>query len=196
MLDAASLDNLTISSRKRSWTVYPELESAFDDNKLLVDRYRIMTNRRIEDNIDRVRTQFKTTHTPAEFTHYYLPNFGNFFLGAHRVPSRSGAQLIIQLACLLYYGKQHPSWEVLSIMLFRKGRLDWMQVVSPPMFAFSKAAVDYDDDDDDNNNNNNNPMAELSRLSRRGQHARQHYDSDIKWPRLRRAPGSPARSCT
>lgn len=65
---------------------------------------------------------------------------GKLFFRDRRMPFNSGVQVVIQLASLLYFGVQYPSWETLTMMLFRSGRLDWIQSVSPAMFNFCEAA--------------------------------------------------------
>lgn len=82
------------------------------------------TDNLLLDNIDRVRNDFVTIFEPVEFAHFKLPSMGNVFLHSHRMPSKPGIQVVIQLASLLYYGVQRPSWETLRMMLFRSGRLD------------------------------------------------------------------------
>lgn len=108
----------------------------------LAEELTFVTNEAIEGHIDRVQMQFRTNHAPAENIHFRLSIFGNHFLRSHKLSSKAACQLVIQLASLLHYGQQHPAWEVLTMMLFHKGRLDWMQVVSPAMFAFCKAMLD------------------------------------------------------
>lgn len=107
----------------------------------LAEELTFVTNTAIEVHIDRVRTQFGTSHAPAEYTHFRLSVFGNNFLRTHKLSSKAACQLVTQLASLLHFAQQHPAWEVLTMMLFHKGRLDWMQVVSPAMFAFCEGML-------------------------------------------------------
>lgn len=108
----------------------------------LAEEYTFTTNQAIESHIHRVQGQFKTRHVAAEFNHFHLPTIGTTFLRTHKIPSKTGYQLIIQLASLRHFGHQWPSWETLTTKLFSHGRLDWMQAVSPAMSAFCKAALD------------------------------------------------------
>lgn len=144
MLDAASVKQMnkyiTQSILEHNSETPPTGENDVVGN--LSEEYTFTTNEAIETHIDRVQRQFSESHQAAEFNHFYLPTLGNTFLRAYKIPSKSGYQLIIQLASLLHYGRQWPSWEALTMMLFSKGRLDWMQAVSPAMFAFCKAAID------------------------------------------------------
>ena len=105
------------------------------------DEYSFTTNPLVESQIDLVQRHIEMAYTPPEVTIFQLQNFGSEFLRDYKVPSKTGLQLVIQLASLIYFGEQHASWETLTMMLFRKGRLDWMQVVSTAMFEFCKAAT-------------------------------------------------------
>jgi hypothetical protein len=107
-----------------------------------VEECAFVINGFLESHIGRVNELFRMAHTPAEFSHFQLSHLGSRFLRRHGVPPKAGYQLTIQLASRLYYGQQHPSWEVLTLMPFHKGRLDWMQVVSPAMAEFCQAAMD------------------------------------------------------
>ncbi|KAL9122551.1 MAG: hypothetical protein Q9187_000894 [Circinaria calcarea] len=108
----------------------------------IVQEHTFTTTEEIESHIGRVRRTFLASHARAEFAHFYLSTIGMTFLRTHKLPSKTGCQLIIQLASLLHFGQQHPCWETLNMMPFDSGRLDWMQVVLPAMFAFCSAAIE------------------------------------------------------
>ena len=110
----------------------------------LAEQYTFTTNAAIEIHIFRVQQHFRETHSPAELNHFHISALGNSYFHANKISSKAGFQLIIQLASLMHFGQQWPSWETLTTMLFHKGRLDWIQVVSPAMFEFCKAAIDKD----------------------------------------------------
>ena len=112
------------------------------DFENLFQRYSFITNKVVDSHITRVQEHFRMSHVPAEFFHFRLPSVNLDFLNIHKIPSKTGCQLVIQLASLLYFGQQHPSWETLTMMPFHNGRLDWIQVVSPTMFQFCKAIID------------------------------------------------------
>ena len=107
-----------------------------------IDEYRFVANTSLLDHIDRLQKEFDKRYSPVEFSHFRLSAVGNGFLHFKKIPSKAGIQLIIQLASLLYYEKQHPSWETVTMMPFHQGRLDWMQVGSPNMYHFCKAALE------------------------------------------------------
>ncbi|KAL9629224.1 MAG: hypothetical protein Q9164_006970, partial [Protoblastenia rupestris] len=79
---------------------------------------------------------------PIEFTHHKVSALGKTFLRVHKCPFGTVYQLVIQLACRLYYGHNPPSWETISVARFHNGRVDWIQAVSPVVNEFCTAAAD------------------------------------------------------
>ena len=144
MLDAASLKqmNQSITRAILEHNVGIHKDGHINGHGDSVDEVTLTTNTSIVDHIERVQREFDKRYNPAEFSHFRLSAVGNVLLHAHKIPSKAGIQLIIQLASLLYFGKQYPSWETVTMMPFHRGRLDWMQVVSPNMYSFCKAAAD------------------------------------------------------
>ena len=114
-----------------------------------------VVNPEIEAHIKRVQQQFTTIAGPlaCEIDRYSIRHFGGAFLRSHNCAPKTGYQLVIQLASLLYFGYQPPSWETVSMRFFHKGRVDIIQVVVPTVNAFCASALD-----------NNIPMAERRAL--------------------------------
>lgn len=146
MLDVASLRqiNESITTAIIEPTAEPGFNRTVDRKPRILEELRFYINNALVDNIDRVHNHAIVTLKPVEFAHFKLPSMGNIFLRNRRIPSKSGIQIVIQLASLLYYGVQYPSWETLTMMLFRSGRLDWIQSVSPAMFKFCETAFRED----------------------------------------------------
>ena len=144
MLDAASLRQINrfITRAIVEYNVDIHKDGQVDGRAESTEEYTFVTNTSILDHIDRLQKEFHKGYSPVEFSHFRLSAVGNGVLHTKKVPSKAGIQLIIQLASLLYYEKQHPSWETVTMMPFHQGRLDWMQVVSPNMYNFCKAALD------------------------------------------------------
>lgn len=144
MLDAASLKQINrfITRAIVEHTVDTHKDGQVNGHAESISEHTFRTNISILDHIDRLQKEFDKRYPPVEFSHFRLSAVGNKFLRAKKIPSKAGIQLIIQLASLLYYEKQHPSWETVTMMPFHQGRLDWMQVVSPNMYNFCKAALD------------------------------------------------------
>ncbi len=144
MLDYASLKQIhqSVTRAILGHDVHIRKDDQYNRHSDSVDKHTFTTNTSILGHIDRVQREFGERYCPVEFSHFRLSEVGNVFLRTHKIPSKAGLQLIIQLASLLYYGKHYASWETVSMMPFHRGRLDWMQVVSPEMHNFCKAATD------------------------------------------------------
>lgn len=95
----------------------------------------------METRITQIKDNFREKCAPIEFVHHNINTLGGAFLRAHKCPSKAGYQVIIQLACLLYYGYQPESWETVSMSRFHMGRVDWIPAVQPPMARFCAAAL-------------------------------------------------------
>lgn len=144
MLDAASLKQLNQSVTRAILEHKADVhqDGQVNGHRVSIDEHTFVMSTFILDHIERVQRESHTRYHPVEFSHFRLSAVGSVLLRAHKIPSKAGIQLIIQLASLLYYGKQHASWETVTMVPFHRGRLDWMQVVSPNMYSFSKAALD------------------------------------------------------
>ena len=145
MLDATSLKQInrfvTRAIVEHSVEIYKD--GQVNGHAESTEEHTFVTNTSILDHIDRLQKELDRRYSPVEFSHFRLSAVGNGLLHTKKIPSKAGIQLIIQLASLLYYGKQHPSWETVTMTPFHQGRLDWMQVVSPTMYHFCKAALDH-----------------------------------------------------
>ena len=146
MLDVASLRQLneSITTVITEPTVENDFNGTADSNPTIMEELRFSITNAFVDNIDRVRNHVMVSLKPVEFAHFKLPSMGNIFFRDCKVPSKSATQTVIQLASLLCYGVQYPSWETLTMMFFHSGRLDWIQTVSPAMFKFCETAFRED----------------------------------------------------
>ena len=115
-------------------------ETSCDEN--LVEELYFVIDPAIESRITRIQQQFSEIYSPIEFVHHSIHILGNKFLRFHKCPAKAGYQVIIQLACLLYYGYQPESWETISMSRFHKGRVDWIQAIHPVMASFCATACD------------------------------------------------------
>ena len=142
MLDMASLRqiNNSITTAITESPVQPEINRTIYGHLRILEEVTFQIDNVLVENIDRVYSHVVAAFKPVEFAHFKLPSMGNMLLRSRKMPSKSGIQSVIQLASLLYYGVQFPSSETLTMMLFRSGRLDWMQSVSPAMFKFCETA--------------------------------------------------------
>ncbi|KAL8902296.1 MAG: hypothetical protein Q9207_004780 [Kuettlingeria erythrocarpa] len=150
MLDALSLRQLNasidsaIAQQSAVWAPNKHLSDVGQEREQSPDvqEYSFALQPDTQQRIQGIEADFKATHLPCEISTPHLPELSHEFFRGYKIPSKAGVQLVIQLAALMYYGQQYPSWETVSLMPFYKGRLDWIQTVSPTMKAFCRAALD------------------------------------------------------
>lgn len=107
----------------------------------LVQEYLTNPTPSLISTISKISIDFHSTFTPIEFRHLSIPTLGSSFLRAHRCAPKTGYQLVIQLACRLWYGHFPDIWETVSTARFLKGRIDWLQTVSEDSAAFVDEAL-------------------------------------------------------
>jgi carnitine O-acetyltransferase len=102
-------------------------------------RYTFAITADLRQHISRVHDNFRTTNVPAEITHLHITPLNMPLFRKYKIPSKGGCQVVIQLASLFYFGQNCSAWEAVSLGLFHKGRLDWIQIASPAMVAFCQS---------------------------------------------------------
>ncbi|ROW10238.1 hypothetical protein VMCG_02040 [Cytospora schulzeri] len=63
------------------------------------------------------------------------------FFRAQRAPPNATAHLSVLLAVYLVDGEVRPAWEIVSLATFSRGRIDWVQTVTPAVRSFIEAAA-------------------------------------------------------
>ena len=104
--------------------------------------YQFKIDTSILNSIIAAEDRFHASYQPVEFGHHEIYGFSKKALDNYKLTHKTGVQLLIQVAAVMFYGEQYPSWETVTTIPSHKGRLDWMQVVSEPMHAFCQAAKD------------------------------------------------------
>jgi hypothetical protein len=105
------------------------------------EEYTFTSTPALDRHILRVQQQFIVNTTIVEPAPFLLPSYGGQLMRSHKVPPKTGFQLIIQLASRMHFGYQPASWETISIRTFHKGRVEISQVILPPVAAFTAAAM-------------------------------------------------------
>ncbi|KAB8291221.1 hypothetical protein EYC80_009908 [Monilinia laxa] len=90
----------------------------------------------------------QTAHNLAHYkrigaTRQHYPALNRSFLGRKRLRSKGTVLLSIQLATRLFYGFFEPVWETVTISKFAKGRIDWMQTLTPDTALWIEAAIRF-----------------------------------------------------
>ncbi|KAL8994171.1 MAG: hypothetical protein Q9169_005790 [Polycauliona sp. 2 TL-2023] len=111
------------------------------DGSCSIQELSFTLNANLRLRIQRIEADFTNKHLPCEVSKLNLPKLSASILRHNRIPAKSGMQLVTQLACLMYYGRQRASWETVSLMRFHTGRLDWIQTITPAMKSFCHVAA-------------------------------------------------------
>ena len=104
-----------------------------------LEEYTFTSNADIDKQIERVEERFYSSICKTEYVHFSCSSFGGSFLKLHNCAAKTGYQLVIQLASLLYFGYSPPSWETITMRTFDKGRVDIIQTVLPEVADFCTA---------------------------------------------------------
>ena len=120
----------------------PPWDETIDESSKLaiVEEFTFDTNSTLDLHVSRVHQLFNNSVTRPELVYFFGTQFGSKYLRAKKCPPKTGYQLVIQLASLLYFGYQPPSWETISTRIFHKGRVDIIQVVLPAIAKFCASA--------------------------------------------------------
>ncbi|KAI9689894.1 MAG: hypothetical protein M1822_009776 [Bathelium mastoideum] len=117
-----------------------DLQNANGDHaKPKLDKHIFEIDKDIESHIERVQQGYGVAIPKAEHAQYTYKKFGSNLLRTHYCSPKIGFQLVIQLASLLYFGHQPPSWETVCMRSFHKGRVDIFQTVLPSVARFCAA---------------------------------------------------------
>ena len=103
----------------------------------------------IEKRIDVVRSKIAEMENASSFDSFVLPNLGTDFWGEHRVPPKSGMQVLLQLAVHMYYGYNAPTADTVSLARYRGGRSALTYTVSPQVKAFCDLVIREGKGDDE-----------------------------------------------
>ena len=102
----------------------------------------------ITQRLEQVRLRLTLAYGFIDHKHVFAENLGLAFLQTSRAPSNATAHLTVLLAIYLVEGSLRPAWEVVSLATFARGRIDWVQTVSPAVRAFVEAAAAAGQDSD------------------------------------------------
>ena len=90
--------------------------------------------------IEHVQAQCRS-YSPIDHRYVDVDRLGITFLRQQRVPANATAHLAALLGMYLVDGTTRPAWEIVTLATFARGRIDWIQTVSPPVRDFILAAA-------------------------------------------------------
>ncbi|EDN96879.1 hypothetical protein SS1G_01807 [Sclerotinia sclerotiorum 1980 UF-70] len=110
------------------------------DSQEWYKEYQYITNAELDLHLANIKEEYEKSYSPSETESFTGNHFGTLYLRSHNVPPKSGYQVIIQLASLMYFGYHPPSFQTISMGLFNKGRVELIQSVLPEILAFTQSA--------------------------------------------------------
>ncbi|TRX94306.1 hypothetical protein FHL15_004773 [Xylaria flabelliformis] len=98
----------------------------------------------ITQHIRHLETTFnspQSSYTTLEHKHIKADSLNRALLRNSGINPNSGAHLAVLLALYLVDGCVRPAWEIVALREFARGRIDWMQTVTPAVREFFIAAA-------------------------------------------------------
>ncbi|KAI0867788.1 polyketide synthase [Hypoxylon argillaceum] len=92
--------------------------------------------------IEHIWTQCQS-YGPLDYQTLKVPSLGLMSLRGTRSPPNATAHLAVLLATYLVDGEIRPAWEKVTLGTFARGRVDWVQTVSPAARDFIIAASTF-----------------------------------------------------
>lgn len=112
-----------------------------DNDLFVVEEYFFLIDPVMSSQIKPIKQSFAKHVGSIEATHDDIDTFGGDFFRSRNCSPVAGFQTVIQLACLIYYGHQPPTWQPVSLQTFFKGRIDWVPG-APHAVAFCASMFD------------------------------------------------------
>ncbi|KAJ8119102.1 hypothetical protein ONZ43_g3862 [Nemania bipapillata] len=121
--------NLAVDDLPTPSETYPMREYFISPSASVLERVEMLCNQpSAYDSIDLVRA--------------LVENSGLAFYRKQHVQPNATAHITVLLAMYLVDGFIRPAWEIASLGQFWRGRIDWMQTVTPAMRAFLEAVAE------------------------------------------------------
>ena len=142
LVDGTTLRKLSNPIKQAIKQYVPNADLEYSPQNAVVaplEEYTFTSNTDIDNQIERVERRFYSSICKTEYVHFSCSSFGGSFLKLHNCAAKTGYQLVIQLASLLYFGYSPPSWETITMRTFDKGRVDIIQTVLPEVADFCTA---------------------------------------------------------
>ncbi|KAK3934736.1 hypothetical protein QBC46DRAFT_462469 [Diplogelasinospora grovesii] len=108
----------------------------------------LQTTEEVESHMAALRQRFHGYTSGGAYAREYLTEFGTDFLVEAKVPVKQVVDLTFQLAVRLFFGRNLPSWESISVAHYHQGRSEAVQRAIPAVVVFcDAAAAAYHDQD-------------------------------------------------
>jgi hypothetical protein len=98
----------------------------------------------LEQQVQRVREQVMAACSIYKLATLEVSTVNESFFRHHMCPPKSGMQMVIQLACRRYFGRNLAAFETVSLSHFLKGRVEISHVLWPAVARFCTAAIELE----------------------------------------------------
>ncbi|KAI0599931.1 hypothetical protein F4775DRAFT_591035 [Biscogniauxia sp. FL1348] len=106
-----------------------------------LEEYTLVTSPELREAMDDYRQQYIEYMAPREYARHTSTEISWSVLEEHKVPIKSVLDLTVQLASRLFFGRNRPSWETLSMSHFHRGRVEMLQLMSQSVAKFCDAVA-------------------------------------------------------
>ncbi|KAI8631471.1 Aft9-1, partial [Xylariaceae sp. FL1651] len=93
----------------------------------------------VREQIEKNLAQYK----PIESSRDHYAALNRAFLGNNGLRSKGTVLVAIAMATRMFYGYYEPLWETVTLAKFAKGRIDWLQSLTPDIVAWVDAALAF-----------------------------------------------------
>ncbi|KAI1747664.1 hypothetical protein F4782DRAFT_535212 [Xylaria castorea] len=132
MSSGASYKPAAITTRRRPEGGFPVRELLFHATPAITRRIH---------HLETIFNSPQSPYTTLEHRHVKAESLNRAVLRNAGINPNSGAQLTVLLALYLVDGRVRPAWEVVALREFARGRIDWMQTVTPAVREFLVSAA-------------------------------------------------------
>ncbi|CZR61454.1 related to polyketide synthase [Phialocephala subalpina] len=142
MIDAMTLTRMQTAICEAISVYDPSTMNKQAEDSAIVKAFPLSPTPALETRILEIRSRFLEDTAKVEYADVILPHFGKDFLLKRGLPIKGVFDLLIQVACFYFFGRNIPTWEAVSMSQYHRGRPDIVQVVSPIVAKFCSRAED------------------------------------------------------
>jgi acyl carrier protein len=106
-----------------------------------LDELSFLTDEAISTRVSKILQQIKESQRPLAHKVFRTSDVGGALFRSHKLPLKTGSQLIIQLASLIHFGRPVSAVELVTTMFFHKGNIDYTMPMSLAMYEFCVGAL-------------------------------------------------------
>jgi acyl transferase domain-containing protein/NADPH:quinone reductase-like Zn-dependent oxidoreductase/acyl carrier protein len=97
----------------------------------------------IAKSIEEQTSHNLASYKPIGAFRHHFSELSRSFLGSKGLRSKGTVLISILLATRLFYGFFEPAWETVTVAKYAKGRIDWLQSLTPDIALWIEAAIKF-----------------------------------------------------